>query len=48
MYLFVFKLCVYDYVIFKADGIELRTPFKKKAVSSKKDEIYWSLVFFIH
>ena len=31
MYLFVFKLCVYDYVIFKADGIELRTPFKKKA-----------------
>ena len=31
MYLFVFKLCIYDYVIFKADGIELRTPFKKKA-----------------
>ena len=39
MYLFLFKLCVYDYAIFKADGIELRTPFKKKAFL-KYNEVY--------
>lgn len=31
MYFFIFKFCVYDYAIFKTDGIELRSPFKKKA-----------------
>ena len=31
MYLFIFKLCVYDYAIFNEEGIELYTPFKKKA-----------------
>ena len=39
MYLFLFKLCVYDYAIFKAEGIELRTPFKKKAFF-KYNEVY--------
>jgi len=31
MYLFIFKLCVYDYAIFSEEGIELYSPFKKKA-----------------
>lgn len=30
MYLLVFKFCIYGYAIFKSDGIELHTPFKKK------------------
>ena len=30
LYLFIFKLCVYDYAIFNDKGIELHTPFKLK------------------
>ena len=31
IYLFIFKFCIYDYAIFTDEGIELHTPFKKKA-----------------
>ena len=31
IYLFIFKLCVYDYAVFKDEGIELHSPFKIKA-----------------